>query len=94
MKDLPTTVTSFRKTPEFDETTIPKGLLKAHSTKEGTWGKIIILEGKLRYRILEPEFEEHELTPDKSGVVEPTKHHEVEPIGTVRFYVEFFRAPA
>ena len=91
MKDLPITVTSYKKTPEFTNESIPNGLLKAHKTKDGTWGKIVILEGTLRYRILEPDLEEIELSPEKFGVVEPTVLHEVEPLTDLRFYVEFYR---
>jgi tellurite methyltransferase len=90
MKDLPDNVTSYNKTPELTRATIPKGLLRRHLTKEGTWGKIIILEGRLRYRILEPELEEIELSPERYGVVEPAVPQELEPICHVRFYVEFF----
>ena len=90
MKELPANVTSYNKTPEFTRATVPKGLLRRHLTRQGTWGKIIILEGRLRYRILEPELEEIELSPERYGVVEPAVPHEVEPIGHVRFYVEFF----
>ena len=91
MKSLPDTVASYKKTPEFTNETIPKGLLKSHSTKEGTWGKIVVLEGSLRYRILEPSIEEVDLSCEKYGVVEPTILHEVEPLTSVRFYVEFYR---
>lgn len=91
MKDLPVSVTSYKKTPEFTNETVPKGLLKSHQTKEGTWGKIVILEGKLRYRILEPEMEEIQLSPEKFGIVEPTILHEVKPLTQVKFYVEFYR---
>lgn len=91
MKEIPASATAYKKTPEFTEETVPVGLLKAHQTKEGTWGKINVTEGRLRYRILEPEFEELVLSPDVFGVVEPTILHEVEPEGKVRFHVEFFR---
>jgi tellurite resistance-related uncharacterized protein len=91
MKELPRNVSSYKKTPEFTERTIPAGLLKSHQTKEGTWGKIIVLSGLLEYRILEPEFEEITLSPKTPGIVEPTVLHEVEPVGDVRFYVEFYR---
>ena len=91
MKDLPREVEIYKQTPEFNNETVPKGLLKAHQTKEGTWGKIIVLEGKLRYRILEPEVEVIDLSPEKHGVVEPTILHEVEPLTDMRFYVEFYR---
>ena len=91
MKALPENVTAYKKTPEFDETNIPKALLKAHQTKEAVWGKIVVLEGKLQYTINEPEMEKLLLTENIYGVVEPTKLHEVKPLGKVRFYVEFYR---
>jgi tellurite resistance-related uncharacterized protein len=91
MKALPSTVRPYRQTPVFDENSVPAGLLKSHSTKTGVWGKIIVLEGKLVYRILEPDVEENILTPEHSGVVEPAVKHEVEPVQSVRFYVEFYQ---
>ena len=91
MKRLPPDVTAYKRTPEFTHDTIPAGLLKSHSTKAGVWGNIVVVDGRLRYRILEPVLEEFELDPGSAGVVEPTIKHEVEPLGPVRFYVEFFR---
>ncbi|MCR8923431.1 DUF1971 domain-containing protein [Dasania sp. GY-MA-18] len=93
MKDLPTDVVAYKKTPEFDENTVPKGLLKAHQTKEGVWGKIIILAGQLEYRILAPQNETLVLSPAQHGVVEPTMLHQVKPLGPVKFYVEFYQRP-
>ena len=91
MKTLPPDVQRYKQTPEFDENSVPAGLLKAHQTKEGTWGRIVVLSGSLLYRILEPEIEEIVLTEERFGVVEPTVLHEVSPQGSVRFYVEFLR---
>ncbi len=91
MRALPEHVTAYKKTPVFDEASIPKGLRNAHQTKPGTWGKIVVLEGTLRYRILEPSTNEYVLDPEHSGVVEPEVLHEVEPDGIVSFYVEFYR---
>ena len=91
MKSLPPDVTPYRRTPEFSEDTVPAALRSRHNTKAGVWGRICVVEGRLRYRILEPHPEEHVLTPDRSGVVEPEVPHEVEPLEAVRFYVEFLR---
>ena len=52
---------------------------------------IVVLEGKLTYRILEPTIEEVLLSPQRAGVIEPTIPHEVVPQPGVRFYVEFYR---
>lgn len=91
MKSLPTEVAAYRRTPEFSQATLPAGLRRRHTTKAGVWGRICVLEGALRYRILEPQLEEHLLTPQHPGVVEPEVPHEVEPVGEVRFFVEFLR---
>jgi steroid delta-isomerase-like uncharacterized protein len=94
MKLLPPNVSPFKRTPDFTERTIPAGLLRSHETKDGVWGKIVVLEGALVYRILEPRVEEIALSPDRHGVIEPTVKHEVVPSAGVRFYVEFHRANA
>ncbi len=91
MKTLPEGVSRYGGTPEFSDGSIPASLLRAHRTKAGTWARIVVLEGRLRYRILEPEFEEIELSPERPGVVEPEVAHEVEAAGPVRFRVEFWR---
>ena len=91
MKSLPADARPYKRTSEFDETRVPAGLLRAHRTRAGVWGRIQVLEGQLRYRILEPEVEERLLDPDRPGIVEPEVAHEVEPVGRVRFFVEFLR---
>lgn len=92
MKSLPNDVRSYKRTPEFTEATVPVGLVRRHDTKAGVWARIRVLEGRLTYRILEPEIEEHVLEPGRDGIVEPGIHHQVETTGPVRFFVEFLRA--
>lgn len=92
---LPSDVRPYRRTDVFTEETLPAALRRAHNTKAGVWGLIHVLEGRLAYRITDPKREatEEVLTPDAPpGVVEPTVLHEVEPLGPVRFFVEFHRA--
>lgn len=91
MKNLPDSVAPYKKTPEFTEGTVPVGLLKDHQTKEGVWGKIVVLEGDLEYTIIEPGLEIVALSASVYGVVEPTILHHVTPKGKVRFFVEFYR---
>jgi tellurite resistance-related uncharacterized protein len=91
MKTLPPGVAPYQRTREFTEATVPQGLLRRHTTKPGVWARIHVLEGSLRYRILEPSVEEHVLTAERVGIVEPEVPHEVKPLGAVRFYVEFLR---
>ena len=89
MKQLPSNVEPYKKTPIFTEGSIPKGLLKNHQTKDGVWGEIVILEGCLEYTIIEPKLEVVVLTQLMFGVVEPAVLHHIKAIGPVRFYVEF-----
>jgi tellurite resistance-related uncharacterized protein len=91
MKQLPNTVAPYKRTPEFDEQTVPKGLLHEHQTKESVWGTIVVLEGRLQYTITEPQTEVIILDANNIGIVEPTVRHQVKPLGKVRFYVEFHR---
>lgn len=91
MTELPEGLTAYRQTPVFDCTTVPAGLRKSHRTKAGVWALIHVLEGRLRYRRLEP-FSEQILSPETPGVVHPQQPHEVEPLGEVQFYVEFYAA--
>ena len=91
MKDLPNNLEAYKRTPEFDENPVPKGLLKAHQTKQGVWGKIVVLEGELQYSINSADHEILTLSTNKHGVVEPEVFHQVKPVGKVRFYVEFYR---
>ena len=91
MKALPADAVSYKRTPEFTHSSVPSALLRCHSTKPGAWGKIVVLEGTLTYRILEPGVEEVVLSPQHFGVIEPAIKHEVVPKDGVRFYVEFYR---
>jgi tellurite resistance-related uncharacterized protein len=80
----------------FTQATVPAGLLRAHTTKEGAWALIHVLEGRLAYRIKDPRRPASTvvLTPGgQPGVVEPTILHDIEPLGAVRFFVEFHRRP-
>ncbi len=91
MKELPSNVIAYKRTPAFSEDSIPKGLLNDHRTKEGVWGKIVIESGFLEYIIQEPEIEVVQLNAEKYGVVEPTIKHHIKPLGSVKFHVEFYR---
>ena len=85
----------YKRTATFTEDTVPAGLLAEHSTKVGVWGLIHIEEGKLRYVVTDPRRASTEamLTPEcEPGIVEPTILHRVEPVGAVRFHVQFLRS--
>lgn len=86
---LPVDAVPYKRTPTFDQDTMPTGLRHEHRTKPGVWGLIQVVEGQLRYRIIDPPSEQI-LSPEQPGVVHPEQRHEVTPIGDVRFFVEFY----
>jgi tellurite resistance-related uncharacterized protein len=79
----------YKSTPVFNEQTLPVGLRKEHRTKPGVWGVIRLLEGRLRYHVLDP-LSETVLDPDHPGFVLPDQPHFVEPLGPMRMKVEFY----
>lgn len=91
MPTLPDGLVHVRWTPIFDQDTLPRGLRAAHDTKAGTWGRIVVEEGKLRYTLEPPREGSWVLRPGIDGIIEPAVAHRVAPVGTVRFRVEFLR---
>ena len=73
----------------FDEITLPAGLRREHRLKPGVWGVIRVLEGRLRYQVLNPASEVI-LEVGHPGLVRPDEPHLVEPLGSMRMQVEFY----
>jgi tellurite resistance-related uncharacterized protein len=91
--ELPEHFVVYRRTDDFTETTVPAGLRKDHATKRGVWGRIVVRDGRLRYRVEPPLARIFELGPEAPGIVVPEVRHAVDPLGAVRFHVEFLHAP-
>jgi tellurite resistance-related uncharacterized protein len=85
----PSSKVPYKCTPIFDETTLPAGLRREHRTKAGVWGVIRVLEGRLRYHVLESNSEVI-LEPGHPGPLLPDQPHLVEPLGPMRMQVEFY----
>lgn len=94
MPILPDDIVAYKRTPQFTQDTVPKGLLSEHTTKAGTWGVLNIESGALIYRITEPGHEAaHVLGPDKRGVIVAEQPHHISTMGDVSFHIEFYRQP-
>jgi tellurite methyltransferase len=89
--ELPEGYTRYRRTAEFSESTVPRALLGAHSTKPGVWGLIRVEMGSLEYHVHAPFDTQETLRPGESGVVLPEVEHHLVLSGPVRFFVEFWR---
>jgi tellurite resistance-related uncharacterized protein len=85
----PPAAVPYKRTAIFDENSLPAGLRREHRTKPGVWGVIRVLDGRLRYVVIDPA-SEMILEPGHPGLVLPDQPHFVEPLGPMRLQVEFY----
>ena len=88
--EWPEDFVAYRTTREFDEVTLPSGLKKDHATKTGTWARIHVVSGSLRYHVGAPV--NRAFPVETEAVIVPDVPHRIETVGPVRFFVEFWRA--
>jgi tellurite resistance-related uncharacterized protein len=80
----------YKTTAVWTDQTLPAAIRAAHSTKEGTWGLLRVLEGEVRL-VWEDGSGEEQVTPGSPGLIPPQKVHHVEVEGPARMQVEFYR---
>ncbi|WP_373489796.1 DUF1971 domain-containing protein [Parasphingorhabdus sp.] len=77
--------------PIFDENSLPDKLRNEHSTKEGTWGLLRVLQGEVELIFLDPP-SERLVTVDDPAPIPPQARHFVRLVGPMTMQVEFYRA--
>lgn len=92
------TLVPYKQTPTWSSTDIPDTLLHRHNTKVGTWGKITVLSGQLKfYALTEDDVIIDEFVIDTnqdSPFVEPQAWHKIEALtDDLTFYLEFYCQP-
>jgi len=90
--ELPEDYAPYRRTSAFTETSVPKALLRNHTTKPGIWAVIHVTNGQLEYHLRAPYDRSEPLSRDAPGVVLPEVEHCVAVSGPVEFFVEFWRS--
>jgi tellurite methyltransferase len=88
--ELPEGLRWVRRSPDWDERTVPAGLRRAHRVAPGTWGRIVVHGGRLRFAAATTPTIDVELETGSTQAIPPEVLHEVEPLGTVRCSIEFF----
>ena len=90
MTDASTPVAPYGSSPIFDEHSLPDSLRNKHSTKDGTWGLLRVIEGEVELVFLDPP-SEHLVTVDKPAPIPPQSPHFVKLVGPMKMQVEFYR---
>ena len=88
--ELPEGLRWVRTSAVWDERTVPAALRRAHRVAAGTWGRIVVHSGRLRFAAATTPTIDAELEAGSTQAIPPDMLHEVEPLGAVRFSVEFF----
>tara|TARA_R110000824_G_scaffold104360_11_gene247727 strand:- start:13973 stop:14281 length:309 start_codon:yes stop_codon:yes gene_type:complete len=76
--------------PIFDENSLPDKLRNEHSTKDGTWGLLRVLEGEVELVFIDPP-SQRLVTVDNPAPIPPQSPHFVKPTGPMKVQVEFYR---
>jgi tellurite methyltransferase len=87
--ELPSTASTVRTSPIWDEHTMPAGLRRRHRLGERIWGLLVVHEGGLRCALRTQVPINVVLTPARTQALPPGVDHEVTPQGHVRFSIEF-----
>jgi tellurite resistance-related uncharacterized protein len=70
---------------------MPAGLRRAHRLAAGSWGRLQVEQGELRFRAQTRPALDVLLATAAAQAIPPEVEHEIEPHGSVRFFVEFLR---
>jgi len=88
---LPENVTYVRSTPEFDEATVPAGLLRAHQVAAGVWGLLVVSEGVVEFTFEDDSDTSRVVTAGETQVIPPSRPHHIVVRDPAKFHVEFHR---
>jgi tellurite resistance-related uncharacterized protein len=90
---LPDGLVHLRTTPEFDEHSVPSGLLGAHRVAPGVWGLLRVRSGSVDFVFEDGATPPRRVGAGDSQVIPPGDRHHLELVGSVTFVVEFHGSP-
>ena len=95
---MPEKLIAYKRMPLWTKDTMPEAVQRKHNTKVGTWGKITVLKGKLKFVELTEDGEEVASHVFEAGadnpMVQPQAWHRVEALtDDVEWFLEFYCEP-
>ena len=95
---MPEKLIAYKRMPLWTKDTMPEAVQRKHNTKVGTWGKITVLKGKLKFVELTEDGEEVASHVFEAGadnpIAQPQAWHRVEALtDDVEWFLEFYCEP-
>lgn len=95
---MPEKLIAYKRMPLWTKDTMPEAVQRKHNTKVGTWGKITVLKGKLKFVDLTEDGEEVASHVFEAGadnpMAQPQAWHRVEALtDDVEWFLEFYCEP-
>lgn len=95
---MPEKLIAYKRMPLWTKDTVPEAVQRKHNTKVGTWGKITVLKGKLKFVELTEDGEEVASHIFEAGadnpMAQPQAWHRVEALtDDVEWFLEFYCEP-
>lgn len=95
---MPEKLIAYKRMPLWTKDTMPEAVQRKHNTKVGTWGKITVLKGKLKFVELTEDGEEVASYVFEAGadnpMAQPQAWHRVEALtDDVEWFLEFYCEP-
>ena len=95
---MPEKLIAYKRMPLWTKDTMPEAVQRKHNTKVGTWGKITVLKGKLKFVQLTEDGEEVASHVFEAGadnpMAQPQAWHRVEALtDDVEWFLEFYCEP-
>lgn len=87
-RQIPEGARVYKCTPTFHADTVPAGLLKDHSLKKGTWGRLVVLNGCVDFH---EGAHSWKVTAESDFVVLPEVLHHLVLAGPVTLRIDFLR---
>lgn len=87
--ELPAGLRTARTAGPFDEATLPAGLRRDHRVAEGTWGRLRVLDGAVRFTMATTPPVDVRLAAGGSHAIPPAVPHALAVDGPVRLAVDF-----
>lgn len=91
MPRLPPNAVVYKETAIFDEHSVPNALLASHTLRSNTWGRIVVLDGRVDYAIEGEAPLAFVLRAGVDGGIAPEQPHHVKPQAGARFKACFLR---